>query len=197
MDKPKYTEYEGNKYHLSNGYYRRCIFYYMHREVWEKENGQIPKGYHIHHKDGDKTNNLIKNLECLSASDHHKLTYIENLNILKGLRTANLKQYKRTKVHKKRMSKWSKEFWKNKQPVKSFCHRCGKEYETLMVKSRKWCSSRCRKDYEYETMQEKRCCEMCQKEFKVYIYSKTNCCSQKCAAIKGHKTRGKNEHSNI
>lgn len=38
--------------------------------------GPIPKGFIIHHKDGDKTNNSIDNLELMSrarhASIHHK-----------------------------------------------------------------------------------------------------------------------------
>ncbi len=35
--------------------------------------GKIPDGYDIHHKDFNKTNNNIENLECLSKSDHTRL----------------------------------------------------------------------------------------------------------------------------
>lgn len=45
----------------------------LHRCVWEKYNGTIPKGYHIHHINKIKTDNRIENLLCLSNSDHHKL----------------------------------------------------------------------------------------------------------------------------
>lgn len=45
----------------------------FHRYIWEKYNGYIPKGYHIHHKDLNKLNNNINNLQCLTASDHMKL----------------------------------------------------------------------------------------------------------------------------
>jgi hypothetical protein len=41
--------------------------------VWKESYGNIPVGYHIHHKDGDYTNNTIDNLECLSASQHQLL----------------------------------------------------------------------------------------------------------------------------
>lgn len=42
-----------------------------YRRLWEKLHGKtIPKGYHIHHLDNDKTNNDIKNLVCLSAREH-------------------------------------------------------------------------------------------------------------------------------
>lgn len=64
-----------------NGYwYRPNIRGYMynntngvlHRKVWECYNGPIPEGYDIHHKDGDKSNNNIDNLELLSHSEHAK-----------------------------------------------------------------------------------------------------------------------------
>jgi len=45
----------------------------MHRYVWEFYNCPIPKGYHIHHKDGNKANNDISNLELLKGTEHWKL----------------------------------------------------------------------------------------------------------------------------
>lgn len=45
----------------------------LHRDVWELHNGEIPRGFDIHHKDGDRTNNAITNLECLSKSEHTRL----------------------------------------------------------------------------------------------------------------------------
>lgn len=48
-------------------------FGYLHRAVWEFYNGKIPKGYHIHHKDENKKNNQIENLECLTKHDHNSL----------------------------------------------------------------------------------------------------------------------------
>lgn len=47
---------------------------YEHRIVWENYNGKIPKGYVVHHKDGNRQNNDINNLELLSKLDHDKLT---------------------------------------------------------------------------------------------------------------------------
>ncbi len=45
---------------------------YYHHYVWEKHNGAIPEGYHIHHIDGNKLNNKIENLEIMTESKHHK-----------------------------------------------------------------------------------------------------------------------------
>lgn len=47
-----------------------------HRHVWMQHYGEIPKGYVIHHKDGNKMNNDISNLELkpmpLHTREHFK-----------------------------------------------------------------------------------------------------------------------------
>ena len=45
----------------------------VHRIVWERENGRIPDGFQVHHKDGNKENNNIDNLELLSALEHKRI----------------------------------------------------------------------------------------------------------------------------
>ena len=43
----------------------------MHRWVWEEAHGPIPLGYVIHHKDGNKKNNALDNLEMLTREEHN------------------------------------------------------------------------------------------------------------------------------
>lgn len=45
----------------------------VHVFVWERANGERPKGYHIHHIDGNKSNYSLDNLICISPSDHQKI----------------------------------------------------------------------------------------------------------------------------
>ena len=45
----------------------------LHVFVWERANGERPKGYHIHHVDENKANYNIDNLLCVSPSDHQKI----------------------------------------------------------------------------------------------------------------------------
>lgn len=67
------TEF-GKAYVNKSGYcvvrLRRDTYVGLHRLMFEKYGGDIPRGYQIHHKDGDKTNNSIENLECLSRDKH-------------------------------------------------------------------------------------------------------------------------------
>lgn len=71
-----YQYFNGKKYTLrkSIGYYglsneKRTL---IHRDIWEFYNGKIPKGFDIHHKDRDKSNNKIENLELINHAEHSK-----------------------------------------------------------------------------------------------------------------------------
>lgn len=46
-----------------NGKYKTC---YVHRLIWEAFNGPIPKGLQINHKDENKLNNCLSNLEMVT-----------------------------------------------------------------------------------------------------------------------------------
>lgn len=43
--------------------------YLIHRLVYEAHVGPIPEGYHVRHKDGQKANNTLENLELVSTGD--------------------------------------------------------------------------------------------------------------------------------
>jgi hypothetical protein len=45
----------------------------QHRQVWQRHRGPIPPGWHVHHRDGNKANNRIGNLEALSPKDHARI----------------------------------------------------------------------------------------------------------------------------
>jgi len=70
------TEF-GNAYQRTDGYIQITSGpnkgKLLHRLIYEECFGSIPKGFCIHHKDGDKTNNNPTNLMLLSKSNHHSL----------------------------------------------------------------------------------------------------------------------------
>jgi hypothetical protein len=61
-----------------------------HRTVWIRAHGPIPPGYVVHHKDGDKRNNRLSNLELLILNEHAR-RYTEDR--MKRLGTDNKNKY--------------------------------------------------------------------------------------------------------
>ena len=85
-----YIMYDGFRWNknISTGYYCASstdlavngVRPMLHRYTWEKYNGTIPKTHHIHHKDRNKDNNDISNLDCVLIHEHnseHSKEYCE------------------------------------------------------------------------------------------------------------------------
>jgi hypothetical protein len=45
----------------------------LHHFIWEQEYGVIPEGYHIHHRDSNRTDNRLDNLALIDAGEHIQL----------------------------------------------------------------------------------------------------------------------------
>lgn len=84
----------------------------MYRYYWEKHHGKkIPKGYHIHHIDGNKDNNSINNLLCVSPEEHKKLHEEMGHTILKSgfiLKAGNRLGIPRSQEDRNKISKAKK-----------------------------------------------------------------------------------------
>lgn len=68
-----FVVFRGERYTVGDhGYYRktRGDRSLLHRDVWEAHHGSIPDWHDIHHRDRDKTNNRVENLECLRKDEH-------------------------------------------------------------------------------------------------------------------------------
>lgn len=68
---------------------RRTSTLRIHVEVARAFIGDIPKGYHVHHKDRNKQNNRVDNLEIIHPRKHWYETEEHNHNIIKGLNDYN------------------------------------------------------------------------------------------------------------
>ena len=78
----KYFDNIGRKGTISKNGYKIITInnrrIYEHRLVWEQHYGIIPKGYQIHHINGNKLDNKIENLELISQKEHLKKHSKEN-----------------------------------------------------------------------------------------------------------------------
>jgi HNH endonuclease len=192
----KYKEYNGNKFRLNaQGYYVRLISILLHRDVWEYHYGKIPEGYQIHHKDGDKLNNEIENLECIEHSEHVKKHWDENKDYLtekvrKNIKTAQ--RWRSTNEGKKYYSKHSKDVWKNSPKHYRKCVNCKKDYECYERALSKFCSRKCAHKHSFRTKREQRNCSICGVAFNAYKYNRTSTCGRSCRLMKFNQTRKEN-----
>lgn len=61
----------------------------LHRLVAEYFIGEIPEGYQVHHKDGNKQNNSVENLEIVTAWEHRAKTAEMMPELCKGMNNYN------------------------------------------------------------------------------------------------------------
>lgn len=130
MSKTECIEYKGEKYYrnpnakdskknyfcTSHGKHGNKVKR-LHCEIWKEHNGEIPKGYHIHHKDGDPLNNDISNLECISSSEHHQKHMAEPKR--KEIQSRSAK-------HHRFLEKWREE---NPEDAEIHDYICGKNIQ--------------------------------------------------------------------
>lgn len=192
VDNYKFTKDEKTGYFLSSkkiGTSRKRLHVYM----WEKFNGEIPKGNHVHHKDENKNNNEIDNLELLDKCLHSKLHG-------KDIRSDKERMAKTTKALLEfaipKASEWHKSEegreWHKKHYLdtkdklhkeKIFkCKMCGIEYKSIRSG---FCSNKCKSAYRRKIGidNKTRICSVCGKEFICNKYSKVKTCSNKCRGV--------------
>jgi len=126
-----------NFYKQTNGYWsnktwfpndKRYFTYLAHRWVWENINGLIPIGMEIHHKDKDKSNNEIDNLEMVSRAEHQTIhakeqSQIDQLNKVRPI------AWLKSEEGRKAVSDKGKQVWKDRKPHIIICQHCGVQKE--------------------------------------------------------------------
>ncbi len=159
--------YKGKKYHRypksekrdKRVYFHRHDSYQspksLHQQIWIDNFGEIPKGFVVHHKDGNPFNNKISNLELLSnvehSRQHTKMLFkrpgyyeIAVANLKLGRKKADA--WHRGEEHRKLAKKWAKKSWKNKKTYSKKCIllECQKTYQTYFPTRSKFCSRKCK-----------------------------------------------------
>lgn len=80
-----------NGYWLTMAQYnRKCYYFCEHRVVWVWHNGAIPNGLVVNHKDYNRSNNCIENLELMTQKENVEYSR-PNFNPAKGERSGKSK----------------------------------------------------------------------------------------------------------
>lgn len=150
--------------------------HYIHRDIWEDNFGPIPEGYHVHHKDGDRLNNVIENLECVSIKEHSE-------------RHPGFAEWTRRDDVRKSHSKMMRRIL-DETPIRTqTCEICGKEFTYRQANGvpAKVCSNQCRGKKNRMTYTKTFVCAYCGKEFTRFIGHKRTFCSISCALFYRHR----------
>src|SRR5215475_177192 len=157
------TQYfDGKLYRLwpSDRYFKRIKR--LHRAVWEAVFGPIPKDCHIHHRDNDRANNALSNLECLPVGEHLSDNWHRTRNVTRGRQGSDgrwvdhFSENARRKAAEWHASEegrlWHRRNaqatrgWEKFQRVEKACEVCGQLMQALVRRSRpqKYCSEVCK-----------------------------------------------------
>ena len=124
----------------------------LHWFKYFTEKGEIPKGYDVHHIDGNTLNNEITNLQIIEIFKHRSEHQHNKTAEQKRLRDSILQNIARPKAsewHKSEDGKrWHRELAERNKETnrhKGKCVECGSEYESTFGGITKYCSDRCRK----------------------------------------------------
>jgi hypothetical protein len=121
-------EFEGRTYYRdkASGYYKTLMRHpdrrALHRAVYSSTYGNIPHGWEVHHKDNDRENNDISNLECMPMREHLRI----HRETLRANGLANMHHLRRRQ--------------------EMVCEGCGKTYRGVKNKpegENRWCSREC------------------------------------------------------
>lgn len=92
----------------------------QHHVVWTKVNGPIPTGMHIHHKDGDESNNELSNLQLVTPEEHRRI----HMGFVKDSAGIWWKECKRCHILKKAETDFQEVLRSDRTYRKSFLHIC-------------------------------------------------------------------------
>ena len=164
----------------------------LHRAVWEYYNGAIPKGYHIHHVDGNVDNNDISNLECVRAWEHlshHAKKNLENEEYRQHNKEHLLAQQEKAKEWHKSVEgrEWHRQHAQESilkstvHSIKKRCEYCGQMY--LGTVQQRFCSQSCgekarRRRIGLKFMPCERQCPNCGKSFTAHNVRHKFCCAK-------------------
>jgi hypothetical protein len=144
-------EFNSRRYYLCGKYFQHKGSR-LHLAVWKYHHGPVPEGHHVHHRDNDRANNNLSNLECLTVNAHlsgrHGAQSVKNG--LKGIKKAGKAAavWHGTEAGRK----WHAENFERHvrhiiaERITLICQQCGKQYAASRIKRAhsKFCGGACK-----------------------------------------------------
>lgn len=184
MSKKEYKTYFGKRFYKDKkGYYVNSMPIHAQRWVWICHHGMIPEGLDVHHKDGDKGNNEISNLELVTRSEHlkkhHALGSYDYEQRKEQL--AEARRWLRTPQGRKKQSEKAIIGWRKRKPLIKKCNHCGNNFPTFQPWA-KFCHPNCyagfRRKNKIGFIEKK--CWICDKLFLTEKSSRVRTCGKEC-----------------
>lgn len=187
--------FNGRRY-TKRGRYFQCGSRFLHREVWKHHHGEIPRGWHVHHVNGDPEDNRVENLCAMSGarhiSEHHK-----GHGRRPDAALAALPKWRATPVGQRHMRLMGIRNAHNLRVEREFCcEQCGTVSAAKDTGANRFCSNACKAKWRRHAGldNERRTCAACCAEFDVNRYSKQQCCSRGCSRRLWLSTDAGQEH---
>lgn len=182
----------------------KCVAYFQHKgkalhvEVWTQAHGPIPEGFEIHHRDHNRSNNALSNLELLEGSEHARHHAEERgLGEVGRQHLAKARELAKEWHGSEAGREWHKEQYRRTADAlhareERTCEECGTVFMGLIGKPERnrFCSNKCKTRWRYKSGvdNEERNCLVCGKPFMINKYWTTKTCSRSC----GRKLQEKN-----
>ena len=174
----------------------------LHVYVWEKEHGEIRKGYQVHHIDHDKGNNEPDNLALLTVKEHRQIHAKEMSEEAHSRMKRNLSENAITASKAWHGSpeglEWHRQngikAMRNRKPTSYKCTMCGGDFQTKHIYGKdenRFCSNKCKSAYRRKSGVDNadKICEKCGEKFIANKYAKVKYCTRcKSGFHRGRRT---------
>lgn len=158
----------------------------MHVVVWEDHFGPKPEDHDIHHKDRDRANNSIDNLQLVSKEEHRKI----HAYALERAREASKVWHASDEGRAWHRKHAAETHFGKCDPMEFTCDYCGEKFKSPKAGSR-FCSNYHKTAWRRRSGADAvtRACEICRAEFSYDKYKPKSTCSRKCGAMLSHRMR--------
>lgn len=167
----------------------------LHQQIWIDANGPIPDRHHIHHVDGNPSNNALDNLRCFPSWRH---THVHVAGECSDERREHLdrvrpltKEWHASGEGLEWHRQHGQDTWEGRRPeYDKACEECGKPFKSFFERAR-FCSRSCINRHNERTHRyyEERNCIICGKSFEVKKSKKQQTCSRSCGAEMRRRNR--------